>query len=192
MKIVLATINARYSHTSFGLRYLKANLNEYEQQTEICEFSLDESVQEIAEKIIVKNPDIIGFGCYIWNIEAILKAVEIVKAILPNALVVLGGPEVSYENGEFLPYCNYLIEGEGELALYELVKAYDNGCLPPEKILKKNVCDLSQIKMPYYLYSDEDIANRLIYVEATRGCPFSCEFCLSSLSNGVREFDLDM
>ena len=62
MKIVLATINARYSHTSFGLRYLKANLNEYEQQTEICEFSLDESVQEIAEKIIVKNPDIFFYN----------------------------------------------------------------------------------------------------------------------------------
>lgn len=101
MKIVLATINARYSHTSFGLRYLKANLHEFEHETEICEFSLDESVQEIAEKIIVRQPDIVGFGCYIWNIEAVLRAAEIVRAILPQTLIVLGGPEVSYENDVF-------------------------------------------------------------------------------------------
>lgn len=191
MKIVLSTINARYSHTSFGLRYLKANLLEYEKQTEICEFSLDETVSEIAEKIIAKKPDLLGFGCYIWNIEAILRIAEIVRAILPQTLIIFGGPEVSYENAEFLPYCDYLIEGEGELVWYELAQAYDQKKLPQNKILKKPVCDLTKIKMPYYLYSDEDIANRLIYVEATRGCPFSCEFCLSSLSNGVREFDLD-
>ncbi len=191
MKIVLATINARYSHTSFGLRYLKANLREYEDDSEICEFSLDESVQEIAEKIIVREPDIIGFGCYIWNIEAILKVAEIVRAILPKALMVLGGPEVSYENEYILPKCDYLIEGEGEFAFYELVRAFDDGKLPEHKILKSPICDLNTIKMPYYLYSDEDVANRLIYVEATRGCPFTCEFCLSSLSRGVREFDLD-
>lgn len=192
MKIVLATINARYSHTSFGLRYLKANLHEFEHETEICEFSLDESVQEIAEKIIVRQPDIVGFGCYIWNIEAVLRAAEIVRAILPQTLIVLGGPEVSYENDVFLPYCDYLIEGEGELAWYELAKARSDGRLPEGKIIRRPVCDLSQIRMPYYLYSDEDIANRLIYVEATRGCPFGCEFCLSSLSKGVREFDLDV
>jgi len=191
MKIILATINARYSHTSFGLRYLKANLREYENNAEICEFSLDESIQEIAEKIIANNPDIVGLGCYIWNIEAILKVAEIVRAILPNVLIVFGGPEVSYENEEFLAKCDYLIEGEGEIALYELVKNYTIGKLPQEKILKAPICDLKQLKMPYYLYNDEDVANRLIYVEATRGCPFTCEFCLSSLSKGVREFDLD-
>lgn len=187
MKIVLATINARYSHTSFGLRYLKANLHEFEHETEICEFSLDESVQEIAEKIIVRQPDIVGFGCYIWNIEAVLRAAEIVRAILPQTLIVLGGPEVSYENDVFLPYCDYLIEGEGELAWYELAKARSDGRLPEGKIIRRPVCDLSQIRMPYYLYSDEDIANRLIYVEATRGCPFGCEFCLSfALQRGSR------
>ena len=110
MKIILATINARYSHTSFGLRYLKANLREYENSAEIHEFSLDESVQEIAEKIIACKPDIVGFGCYIWNIEAILKVAEIVRAILPNVLIVFGGPEVSYENEAFLPKCDYLID----------------------------------------------------------------------------------
>lgn len=91
-----------------------------------------------------------------------------------------------------MPYCDYLIEGEGELAWYELAKARSDGRLPEGRIIRRPVCDLSQIRMPYYLYNDEDIANRLIYVEATRGCPFGCEFCLSSLSKGVREFDLDV
>ncbi len=191
MKIVLATINARYSHTSFGLRYLKANLKEFENDCEIMEFTQDLLPQEIAERIIAQKPDVVGFGCYIWNIEAILKTAEIVRAILPQTVLVLGGPEVSYENEAFLPHCDYLIEGEGELALYHLVQDLANGKRPAEKILKEPVCDLTQIKLPYYLYSNEDIAHRLIYVEATRGCPFCCEFCLSSLSHGVREFDLD-
>lgn len=191
MKIILATINARYSHTSFGLRYLKANLKEYEPHAEILEYSKDAALTDIAEEIIYKKPDIVGFGCYIWNIEDILKVCEIIKNILPQTILVLGGPEVSYENAEFLPYCDYLIEGEGELAWYHLADGYAHNNLPAQKILNEPVCDLTQIKMPYYLYSDEDIKNRLIYVEATRGCPFTCEFCLSSISKGVREFPLD-
>lgn len=186
MKIVLATINARYSHTSFGLRYLKANLKEFEHETEIMEFSNDHTVSEIAEEIIKKQPDFVGLGCYIWNIENIIRITEIIRAILPRTIIILGGPEVSYEYGEFLPHCDYLIVGEGELALYEIIKNR-----PAQKILNMPICDLNTLKMPYYLYSDEDIKNRLIYVEATRGCPFTCEFCLSSLSKGVREFDLD-
>ena len=192
MKIVLATLNARYSHTSFGLRYLKANLNEFEKDCEIVEFGSDLLVQEIAEKIIERQPDVLGLGCYIWNIEALLRVAEIVKAVLPKCVLVLGGPEVSYENEEFLPYCDYLIEGEGELALYHLVQSLSQKQYPSQKILNEPICDLSVLKMPYYLYSDEDIKNRLIYVEASRGCPFCCAFCLSSLSRGVREFDLDL
>lgn len=191
MKIILSTINARYSHTSFGLRYLKANLQEFEDQTEIMEFSGDSTVQEIAEEIINRKPDIVGFGCYIWNIENIIRITEIIRAVLPKTVIVLGGPEVSYEYDEFLPHCDYLICGEGEYALYHLVKSVKDGYPPKNKVLNEPICDLNTLKMPYYLYSDEDIKNRLIYVEATRGCPFTCEFCISSLSKGVREFDLD-
>lgn len=191
MKIILSTINARYSHTSFGLRYLKANLQEFEDQTEIMEFSGDSTVQEIAEEIINRKPDIAGFGCYIWNIENIIRVTEIIRAVLPKTVIVLGGPEVSYEYDEFLSHCDYLICGEGEYALYYLVKSVKDGYPPQNKVIHEPICDLNMLKMPYYLYSDEDIKNRLIYVEATRGCPFTCEFCISSLSKGVREFDLD-
>ena len=190
-KIVLSTINARYSHTSFGLRYLKANLHEFEEYCEICEFSKDSTVQEIAEALLNKQADIIGLSCYIWNIEDQLRVAEIIKAISPQTILFLGGPEVSYEYDEFLNYCDYLIKGEGEYALYHFVRNWQQGILPPQKVLEEPICDLNTLKMPYYLYSDEDIAHRLIYVEATRGCPFTCEFCLSSLSKGVREFNLD-
>ncbi len=189
--IILATINARYSHTSFGLRYLKANMHEFEECCRIMEFSHDLTVQEVAETIINGKPDIVGLSCYIWNIEDMLKVAEIIKAILPETLLVFGGPEVSYEYEEFLPYCDYLIRGEGEYALYHLLQAWQTGKLPESKVLEEPICDINTLKLPYYLYSDDDIAHRLIYVEATRGCPFTCEFCLSSLSRGVREFDLD-
>lgn len=192
MKTVLATINARYSHTSFGQRCLKANLHEYEKDAEILEFSHDLTVQEIAEEIITRKPDVVGFGCYIWNIEDILRVAEIVRAVCPQTVIIFGGPEVSYEYDEFLPRCDYLIRGEGELALYHLLQKLEQGKIPENKVIEEPVCDLSVLKMPYYLYSDEDIAHRLIYVEATRGCPFTCEFCLSSLSRGVREYNLEL
>lgn len=189
--IILATINARYSHTSFGLRYLKANLHEFEENCEILEFSHDLTVQEVAEAIISYRPKVVGLSCYIWNIEDQLRVAEIIKAILPETLLIFGGPEVSYEYDEFLPFCDYLIKGEGEYALYHLLQAWQKNQLPADKVLEEPICDLTTLKLPYYLYSDEDIAHRLIYVEATRGCPFTCEFCLSSLSRGVREFNLD-
>lgn len=189
--IILATINARYSHTSFGLRYLKANLHEFEGSCEILEFSHDLTVQEVAEAIISYRPKVVGLSCYIWNIEDQLRVAEIIKAILPETLLIFGGPEVSYEYDEFLPFCDYLIKGEGEYALYHLLQAWQKNQLPAHKVLEEPICDLTTLRLPYYLYSDEDIAHRLIYVEATRGCPFTCEFCLSSLSRGVREFNLD-
>jgi len=191
MKIVLATINARFSHTSFGLRYLLANLHEYEKNAEMIEYSGAHDVEEIAEELILKKPNVISFGCYIWNIERIIEICKIIRAVRPEIKIILGGPEASYENEEFRPHCDYIICGEGEEAFYELVKQLDNGETHKEKIICK-LPDITKIKMPYYLYSDEDIKNRLIYVEATRGCPFCCEFCLSSLSKKVREFDLDL
>lgn len=191
MKIILATVNARYSHTSFGLRYLKANLREFEDACEIREYSRDDNLNDIAEELINLKPNLLGFGCYIWNIESIIRIAEIVRAVSPQTVIVFGGPEVSYQYDEFLPRCDYLISGEGELALYHLAQKLSRGEKPQTQVLNEPICDLTQLKLPYYLYSDEDIQNRLIYVEATRGCPFSCEFCLSSLSKGVREFDLD-
>ncbi len=193
MKIILSTINARYSHTSFGLRYLYANLGEYTNSTEIIEFSLQDTHTDIAERLIDENPDVLGLGVYIWNVDMMIKVVEIIKSTHPHIKMVLGGPEVTYEYEKSPMYdlADHIICGEGEKLFYNLVKAIDENKPTPKIHHNQTPLDLSTIKTPYDLYSDEDIENRLIYVEASRGCPFSCEFCISSRSKGVRDFDID-
>ena len=124
--IIRATINARYSHTSFGLRYLKANLYEFEECCQIMEFSHDLMVQEVAETIINGKPDVVGLSCYIWNIEDMLRVAEIIIGDIAPNIAGFGGPEVSYEYDGFLPYCDYLIKGEGEYAPLSFVAGMAN------------------------------------------------------------------
>ena len=190
--IILSTLNAKYAHSAFGLRYLKANLKELEEQTEILEFSISDSVRDIAEKLLSKSPQIIGLGVYIWNIQPITMLANIIKHISPETVLILGGPEVSYEweEQEIFKCCDYLVCGEGEEAFYELCRSIVSGKPIFNKVHKK-LPEIQSIQFPYYLYTDEDICHRLIYVEASRGCVFKCQFCLSSLDNTVRVFDLD-
>lgn len=191
--IVLTTLNARYWHSSFGLRYLFANLGELESRAVLLEFGINENPTEVLERILAENPRIVGFGVYIWNIEPVTRVVADLKRLRPELIVVLGGPEVSYEY-EALPLvqtADYLITGEADLAFAQLCSRLLNGELPAERVIAGGVPALSEVRMPYHLYSDEDIRNRVIYVEASRGCPFTCEFCLSALEIPVRQFDLD-
>lgn len=194
MKIILSTINARYSHASFGLRYLYANLEEYTNSAEIIEFSLQDTHTDIAERLIDENPDILALGVYIWNVDLMIRVVEIIKSTHPHIKIILGGPEITYEyeNSPMYELADHIVCGEGEKLFYDLIKDIDSENTDIPKV-HQNKCplDLSTIKTPYDLYSDEDVSNRLIYVEASRGCPFSCEFCISSRSKGVRDFDLD-
>ncbi len=180
--IVLATINAKYIHCSFALRYLKANLKEFEEKTTILEFNPDEKVSDIAEKILSHKPKYLGLSIYLWNVEAITKLINTIKSVAPEIKIIIGGPEVD----NTIP-CDYVIYGEGEFSLYHIIK--NN---PEEKEIFMPIEDLSELKMPYYLYDEDDIRNRIVYVESSRGCPFSCEFCLSSNSKGVRYFELDL
>lgn len=190
--IILTTINAKYIHTSFGLRYLKANLNELEEQSEILEFDKLPPL-EIAADLCRRKPKIIGIGVYIWNAAPALELVRILKKVAPETVIVLGGPEISYETEgqELFRHADYIITGEADLLFYQLCKKLLAGEPAPEKLLRGNLKELSAVKLPYRLYSDNDIKNRLIYVEASRGCPFTCEFCLSSLEIPVRQFDID-
>lgn len=191
-KIILTTLNARYAHTAIGLRYLYANMQELQDKTAILEFSINDAVQTIAEKLLLHAPDIIGIGVYIWNASEVSELIEIIKKVAPKTTIVLGGPEVTYK-----PYrvnfddADFIIEGEGDTAFYELCKNILEGSLPEEKIVKMTLPDLKKIELPYKHYTDEDVKNRYIYVEISRGCPFECEFCLSSMDEKVRAFDLD-
>ncbi len=190
--IVLTTINAKYIHTSFGLRYLKANLNEIEAQCEILEFDKLPPI-EIAAELIKQKPKIIGIGVYIWNAAASLELASILKNVCPEIKLVLGGPEISYEteSQEIYKFADHIITGEADLEFYKLCKELLSGQTLSSKVLRGQIGDLKPVRLPYYLYTDQDIKNRLMYVEASRGCPFTCEFCLSSLDIPVRQFDID-
>ncbi len=193
MKIVLSTLNSRYTHSSIGLRYLFANMQELQENSRILEFTINDAIQTIAEKIVDEEPDILGLGIYIWNAKQTQELIEVLKKVSPRTKIILGGPEVSYEPFRVdFSQADYIIQGEGDSAFYKLCKELITDTAPKEKIIKPVLADLSQIKLPYQYYSQNDIDNRYIYVEASRGCPFMCEFCLSSIDEKVRNFDINL
>jgi radical SAM superfamily enzyme YgiQ (UPF0313 family) len=193
--IVLTTLNAKYIHTAFGLRYLLANLGPLQSRACLAEFDINQRPLDIAEVLLAQNPKIIGFGVYIWNVEPTTEVIAAIKRVRPEVKIILGGPEVSYETEDqpIVQLADHVITGEADLKFTEVCKKlWDDGSrvrsphqLP--KIIPAELPDFSQIILPYDFYTDDDIAHRIIYVEASRGCPFSCEFCLSSLDIPVRQ-----
>lgn len=191
--IVLSTLNARYIHSSFGLRYLQANLGELQERCVIEEFTLDSRPEDVVEKILAHHPQIVGFGIYIWNTTQTERVVALLKTVAPDVVVVLGGPEVSYEfeDQQIVQLADYVISGWGDISFSRLVVDLLSGEIPTQKMIVGEQPKLDKICMPYHLYTDDDIKNRIIYVEASRGCPFKCEFCLSALDKTAWPFDLD-
>ena len=191
--IILATLNARYVHSAIGLRCLFANMQELKAATVIREFTINDQMQDVAEQLLADNPEVIGLGVYIWNAEQTAELVHILKRVSPETVVVLGGPEVSYSPMRVdFSAADFVIQGEGDEAFYQLVKAIQSGLSPTERIIKAPLPNVLTMLMPYDEYTDEDVAHRYIYVEASRGCPFQCEFCLSSIDEKVRNFDTDL
>lgn len=200
--IVLATLNAKYIHASFGLRYLMANLGELQDRACIAEFVINQQPLEIVEAILTHQPRIVGFGVYIWNVEQTTEVVALLKRICPDLIIILGGPEVSYETQgqEIVALADHVITGEADVKFADVCRSLlrdtdtpvceasegRQACLP--HIIAAELPALTQLASPYELYTDEDLKNRVIYVEASRGCPFTCEFCLSSLDIPVRAF----
>ena len=192
-EIILSTLNARYMHTAFGLRYLYANLGELQAQACIHEFTIHERPIDIAEKLLNQRPRIIGFGVYIWNVAEVTKTVELLKQVSPHTIIVLGGPEVSFEEDRpaVSEMADYVVMGAAEKSFRELCELLISGNRPVNRFIQSEELPLDKVELPYRYYSDEDIRNRLIYVEASRGCPFKCEFCLSSLDKTSKPFELD-
>lgn len=190
--IVLATLNARYFHTSFGLRYLYANLKELQEYCEIQEYIIQTRAIDIVEQILAAKPDIVGFGVYIWNIVETTDVVNLLKVIAPEIKIILGGPEVSYETQQqaIVDCADFVLTGPADISFYQLCKDIINETPPSKKILNSKPVPLEDIALPYEYYTDEDLKYRLLYVEASRGCPFKCEFCLSSLDKSSTPFEL--
>lgn len=192
-EILLATLNARFIHAAFGLRYLFANLGELQGRASIAEFDINQKPLDIAEAILAREPKILGLGVYIWNAAESAELVAILKRVRPQLTIILGGPEVSYETAEqaIVRAADYVITGEADLKFAEVAGAVLRGEPPAQKIIPAELPDLAKVALPYRFYDERDVSHRVIYVEASRGCPFTCEFCLSSLDIPVRQFPIE-
>ena len=198
--IVLTTLNAKYIHAAFGLRYLLANLGDLRPRAALLEFDINQRPLDIAEMLLVREPKIIGFGVYIWNVEQTTEVIAAIKRLHPEIKIILGGPEVSYETeGQLIvQLADHVITGEADFKFAEvcreLLKAGSTESRPAidfPKTIPAGLPEFSQIVLPYDFYTDDDLGHRIIYVEASRGCPFTCEFCLSSLDIPVRQVPLE-
>ena len=194
MTILLSTLNARYAHASLGLRYLLANMGDLQESTRLEEFVIGTKTTDVVEKILLHRPRIVGFGVYIWNVEETTRIVAVLKRVAPAIIIVLGGPEVSHETQEqqIAQLADYVVTGWGDVTFPKLCREILYGPKPLMKIHAGKQPPMNEIKLPYSYYTDKDIAHRNLYVEASRGCPFKCEFCLSSLDKTSWPFDLDV
>ncbi len=207
MNVVLSTLNSKFIHSSLALRYLKAYGEAHGQAYDIVEYTINMPVLHILSDITEHDIDVLGFACYIWNIEMTLHVVDMVKAVRPDIKIVLGGPEVSFTADELLeryPNIDYIVQGEGEEAFHALVTALQlgndglNPVIPGVRGRRNGsilgsaeaveVRDLSTISFPYTEEDMKDLEHKIIYYESSRGCPFSCQYCLSGNKNTVRFF----
>lgn len=191
--IVLSTLNAKYIHASLGLRYLQANLGALRDRSVLREFVIHDRPVDVVERILSHSPRIAGLGVYVWNAQPTLDVVRILKRVAPHVVVVLGGPEVRYEQSqqEICSLADHVLAGEADVAFRSLCEALLEGRSVSRGVQVLQPPPLSEVVLPYALFTDDDVKNRLLYVEASRGCPYHCEFCLSSMDDGVRRFDLE-
>lgn len=207
MKVILSTLNAKYIHTSLAIRCLKA-YSEKDFDIELAEYTIKDPVMNIVSDLYQRGADVIGFSCYIWNIEETIKVINILKRVMPEVKIILGGPEVSYDVEHWmnrLPNVDFIVVGEGEETFHQLLQeiegkqkfhfvyglAYRKG----EEVIVmpgRPKADLNELPSPYRFAEDvPDLGKRVVYFETSRGCPFNCQFCLSSIEVGVRYFDIE-
>ncbi|CAI3239820.1 putative radical SAM domain-containing protein [Clostridium neonatale] len=204
MKILLTAINSKFIHSNLAVRYLKSFTNDLPYEGKIQEFTINDREERILEEIIKEDPDVVAFSTYIWNVELIERLANLIKKVNSNIEILYGGPEVSFDSVQFLRnnIGEYVIEGEGEKTYRDFV-LYKLGELDIDKVRglhyknsgdvysneKRPLMSMDEIVFPYE--EDEDLSNKIVYYEASRGCPFNCKYCLSSTSHGVRFLDIE-
>ena len=204
MKVLLVGVNSKFIHSNLAIRYLKAFTEDIEYECIIREFSINDRVERIVEEIIFEDTDIVAFSCYIWNIEFVVKAANLIKKIKSDINILYGGPEVSYDAVNFLKsnVGEYVIESEGEETYREFIQSIIKGSTlnnvkglylkDNNKIVyggKRELMDLNKVVFPYSI--NDDLKNKIVYYEASRGCPFLCKYCLSSTEHKVRFLDIE-
>lgn len=203
MKILLAAVNAKYIHSNLAVYSLKASAGRYEPEIELAEYTINHRTEDIFRMIYRKKPELIFFSCYIWNRSVIVELAENIGKVLPETIIWAGGPEVSYDAASFLRSCPQftgVMAGEGERTFLRLLEYYIDGIgamgeIPgiayrdaggeivvnaPAPLLK------TLDELPFVYGNLEEFKNRIIYYESSRGCPFSCSYCLSSIDKSVR------
>ncbi|WP_455717542.1 B12-binding domain-containing radical SAM protein [Anaerosporobacter sp.] len=211
MKVLLTAINAKYIHSNLAVYCLKSYAKKYEDYIELAEFTINHYTDYIIQEIYKRKPDVLALSCYIWNIEMVEDVAAELHKLLPNMEIWLGGPEVSYdaeERMERLPYLTGIMVGEGEETFLQLMEHYVDGQGKLEDIkgiaYRENISqggevklnqhreqlDLSTVPFPYE--NIEEFKNKIIYYESSRGCPYSCSYCLSSIDKKVRLRNIDL
>jgi len=197
--VILCTLNAKYIHASLGLRYLLANMGPLRATTVLREFTIARDPAQVAQALLntlgpaTGGAQVVGFGVYIWNVTRTCALVRVLRALRPSLRIVLGGPEVSHEcaQQEVVALADHVITGWGDISFPKLCQALLHGPRPLMKIIAGEQPPLDAIVLPYAEYTADDLAHRLLYVEASRGCPFKCAFCLSALDKTAWAFDAD-
>lgn len=209
MKVLLAAVNAKFIHSNLAVRYLKAYTKDIEYDCSYMEFSINDRREKVLEALAMEKPDVVAFSCYIWNIDYVKYLGRHLKLVRPECIVMYGGPEVSFDPEQFLSANagEFVMAGEGEETFRELIIGMlaEDLCAKDfaEKISKlsirglytkvsgkvhcggrRELMDMDRIAFPYDEFSD--LENKIVYYEASRGCPFNCKYCLSSTSHGVR------
>lgn len=204
MKILLTAINSKFVHSNLAVRYLKAFTKDIDYDCKIREFSINDRDEKVLEEIVKERPNVVAFSTYIWNVEMIKRLSNLIKLVDENIEILYGGPEVSYDSQNILRELNgeYIIEGEGEKTYREFVE-YKLGLRDVKSIRglyykvngdiytngKRPLMNMNEIVFPYE--EGENLDNKIVYYEASRGCPFNCKYCLSSTIHGVRFIDID-
>ena len=205
LKILLTAVNSKYIHSNLAIRYIRSYCKDFD--IEIKEYSINDNINSIISGIIYEDPDVVSFSCYIWNIEIINKICSSIKKINPKIITIFGGPEVSYDSADIMEknkYIDFIIKGEGEETSYQLFSYLDgkendinkiDGIVYKDNgsIIENNDRELIQEldKIPFPYRDEDDLNNKIVYYESSRGCPFRCSYCLSSTIKGVRFFSIE-
>lgn len=203
MKTILVALNAKFVHSNLAIRYIKEYSSMYD--IELFETTINDSWQEAALQLAEKSPNVVGFSCYLWNIEIALRIGAILKELLPSVKIVLGGPEVSFDPKECMKQhsqVDFVVSGEGELVFHQLLKTISNGEEGYDVInglsfrrsgeiqqnpATKPLRNLDELPFPY----KNGMPGKILYYEASRGCPFSCSYCLSGSMGAIRFFGIE-